>query len=649
MPRKKKDLVIVAAGVTLAAVIFASEYRHREAGHATSGKAVELGYVGRVACAGCHQEEDDRWRGSHHDLAMQEATPETVRGDFSGVSLGNGGVTSSFFERGGRFFVRTDGPDGALHDYEVAYTYGVEPLQQYLVELPGGRFQALPFAWDARPAADGGRRWYHLYAGDAPRAGDSLHWTGIDQSWNYMCAECHSTAVEKHYRGPDLGYETSFAEVDVACEACHGPGSRHVAWAETPTTERDAGDHGLAVDLGDPGRFTWVPDPIAPRRLAPSSETAELEVCARCHSRRMPIAEVELPGRPLLDSHRLELLADPELYQADGQIRGEVYVYGSFLQSAMHGAGVTCSDCHDPHGLEPRLAGTDLCVRCHAGGGFDTPEHHFHEAGGPGSACADCHMPATTYMGVDPRRDHSLRVPRPDLTAKVGTPNACNGCHRERSPEWAAASIAERTSRPERWAARLAEPHYGEILHAGRRGEPGSGAALAALADRAEAPAIVRATALELLGRRPDPAAPGAVARAVGDADPLVRLGAALAAAALEPGTRAVLLAPLLDDPRLAVRVEAARVLAPVPVGELGTARAAFERALGEYGAVQVLNADRPEALANLGWLEIRDGRLDHAAGAFGGALDLDPGYELAWRGLAEIERRRGAPPSRKP
>ena len=130
---------------------------------------------------------------------MQHATAETVRGDFNEAKFTFDRVTSSFFRRDGKFFVRTDGPDGKLADFEVKYSFGVEPLQQYLVELPGGRLQALAVSWDTRPKEKGGQRWFRQYPDEKLDFRDELHWTRRAQNWNFMCADCHSSQVVKGY------------------------------------------------------------------------------------------------------------------------------------------------------------------------------------------------------------------------------------------------------------------------------------------------------------------------------------------------------------------------------------------------------------------------------------------------------------------
>jgi predicted CXXCH cytochrome family protein len=397
-------------------------------------------YAGRDACAGCHAKELTAWRGSDHDLAMQAADEKSVLGDFANAKFTYAGTTSTFSRRDGKFHVNTDGPDGKLADYEIKYTFGVRPLQQYLIEFPGGRMQALSIAWDSRPKAEGGQRWFHLYPGQNIKAGDWLHWTSGGQNWNFTCAECHSTNLRKGFDARTDVYKTTWSELNVSCEACHGPASNHVAWAKKEGDwQALASTKGLAIALDERKGASWNPsaDTGTARRSAPRSSSRELDTCARCHARAARLSDDYVHGKPPLDTHRLALL-DGNLYWNDGQMREEVYNWGSFAQSRMHAQGVTCSDCHDPHSLKLRAPGNAVCAQCHQPAKFDAPSHTHHAAGTPGAACTACHMPTTNYMVVDARHDHSLRVPRPDLSAKLGVPNPCNACHRKETPQWAA-------------------------------------------------------------------------------------------------------------------------------------------------------------------------------------------------------------------
>ena len=594
-------------------------------------------YVGQQVCTGCHREAEAGWSGSHHDLAMQPPSEATVAGDFRDARFTYASVTSTFFRRDGRYMVRTDGPDGRLAEYEVKYTFGVSPLQQYLIELPGGHLQALGIAWDTRPRGQGGQRWFHLYPGQTVSHQDELHWTRPSQNWNYMCAECHSTGVRKGYDAQMHTFATTYAEVNVACEACHGPGSNHVAWARKDAGRTDDATKGLAVALDDRRGVTWTIDAATgnARRTPPTRAGSEVEVCGRCHARRGQFSEEETSRRSLGDTHRVALLED-RLYYPDGQIRDEVYEYGSFRQSKMYQRGVTCSDCHDPHTGKVRAPGSQVCLGCHAAPKYTAPTHHFHPAGSAGADCRGCHMPTTTYMVVDPRHDHSFRVPRPEQSIALGVPNACTRCHTDRSAQWAARQVAAWYGHAPRGYQR-----YAEALAAGSTGAPGSGARLEALAQDGEQPAIARASAIARLG--PTSSAGEVIRSALRDPDPLVRRAAVIAFDRAEPARRVEPLAPLLDDPVRAVRMEAARVLAGAPRDRLTEAqRAALHRAQAEYVAAERFNADRPESHVNLALLHAAQRQPTEAEAELRAALALDPRFVPAVVNLADLYRATG-------
>jgi predicted CXXCH cytochrome family protein len=601
-------------------------------------------FIGAHACAGCHTAQFDAWKGSHHALAMQPATGATVLGDFANAQLEHFGVTSTFFRDGEKFMVRTDGPDGALHEYPIAYTFGIYPLQQYLIAFPGGRYQALGIAWDSRPKDQGGQRWFHLYPGQQLKPGDPLHWTGRDQTWNYQCADCHSTDLKKNYELAANTYATSWTDLDVACEACHGPGSRHVAWAKahgegssySPNT--DASRMGLTNWLKPTDTGYWEMNPATGiARRTEKLVSTELETCAACHSRRKVIAENPVPGAPYLDGY-LPALLEAGLYHADGQIDGEVYEYGSFLQSRMHAAGVTCSNCHDPHSAKLRAEGNALCAQCHLPEKFEAAEHHHHRPGNVGAQCVNCHMPTKNFMVVDARRDHSIRVPRPDLSVALGTPNACSQCHAGSSAEWTAETVAG-------WYphGRQTTPHYGTALHAGRVGAADAEQQLDRLILDQTQPAIARASALPLLAPYASPTSESAIKRAIGDPDPLVRMAAPRALPGTPPLRFVDAAAPLLSDPVRAVRIEAARALAGTDLPTLmPEQQTALVKATAELVAAEKVDADRPEAHLNLGLLDLRRRQLTEAEREYRTALRLDPNFVPALVNLADLDRARG-------
>lgn len=641
-PRGRHVLAGAAAVLLLVgAVLWTHGATARERSH--SPHAPHAQYVGATTCATCHKAEAEKWSGSDHALAMQPMNEQTVLGNFDDARVTYAGVTSTFYKRDGQFFVRTDGPDGRLHDYRIEYVFGVRPLQQYLIAFPGGKLQALGIAWDSRPQPDGGQRWFHLYPEQHVTHTDPLHWTSRNQNWNYMCASCHSTNLQRNYDLPSDSYKTTWSEINVSCEGCHGPGSKHVDWAKAQHASGSGADDptkGLIGGLGD-GAGAWeLNDPAqrVARWTGPPRSRAEMDTCAPCHARSRPLTATHEPGRAFLDTHAPALL-DNGLYHADGQIRDEVFEYGSFTQSRMHAVGVKCSDCHDPHTAKlQRGPGNATCTKCHQASTFDSAEHHHHTPDTEAALCVNCHMPKKTYMVVDPRRDHSLRVPRPDLSVTTGAPNACSQCHEKQSPQWAADAVA-------RWygANRRMEAHYATAIDAGRRGLALADSQLTSVAADRQRPGIVRATALSLLSEQLNPASLSALRQAVEESDPLIRAAAARALEPVPPAERLSLTAALLVDPVASVRIEAARTLAGTPPELLSRSqRKHLDRAVDELVAAEMASAERPESHLSLGVLYIRMGRLNEAEAALKTALRLDARFVPAMVNLADLYRAQG-------
>ncbi|MFN7986704.1 MAG: tetratricopeptide repeat protein [Thermoanaerobaculia bacterium] len=584
----------------------------------------EARFVGRARCTKCHEKETKAWAGSNHDLAMAEPTPETVRGDFGDgtntVTFEGDGIRARFSRRGGKYFVETEGPDGKYAEYEVAYTFGWKPLQQLLVRFPGGRLQAVPVAWDTER-----KRWFFLYEGKRIPPGDWLHWTRNGQNWNGMCAQCHSTNLVKGYDAASDSYRTTWSEIDVSCEACHGPGSRHVAWAEVPPMGR-----------------AKTPNAGLVQKTSGITNRELVELCAPCHSRRSELGGWAHGGGALLDSH-LPVLLDEGLYHPDGQILEEDYEYGSFLQSKMYRMGVRCTDCHDAHTGKRLKDGNALCTRCHAATTYDDAAHHFHKKewqGKPsrGALCESCHMPTQNYMVVHARHDHSIRVPRPDLSKALGVPNACGnaGCHADKPLDWVVAKY-------DGWYGKARKPHYGTILAAARRGEPAAGEGLVRLAGDTLAPTLVRATALSLLGAYPGPDSDAALRRALVDEEALLRRTAVVTLRIGDPAERVARLGPLLADPIRAVRLDSAAALAGTPPDLLKPyQREALEKGIAEYEKAMEYSLDFASAAHNLGNLYARMGDAAKAEAAYRRALAVDDLFFPAKANLAVLLSRQG-------
>jgi predicted CXXCH cytochrome family protein len=589
-------------------------------------------FTGSASCQSCHSDEFELWQGSHHDLAMQLPDASTVLGDFDNASFDYNGITTRFYTRDGNYYINTDGEDGKLAEFPVAYVFGVYPLQQYLLPLSRGRWQALSIAWDARPESEGGQRWYHLYPDEAIDANDPLHWTGPYQNWNTRCAECHSTQLEKNYSSATRSFDTQFEEIDVSCEACHGPGQTHIQLANSDQLAGKA-QSGFPTALAQRGQWAFPEgEPIA-RRQSELESRSQIDSCGRCHARRGTLGDYHY-GADLLDTHRLSMPQSP-LYYHDGQILDEVYVYGSFIQSKMHQSGVVCSNCHEPHSLALRAEGNNVCAQCHKVERYDSPKHHRHSTGSTGAQCANCHMPETRYMGVDPRRDHSIRVPRPDLSIVMGTPNACTQCHQDQDDNWANNALHD-------WGIRFRDTgsHPARSFLQADLGDRRSLPTLMGLAlDPSVAP-LWRANAMEAMGGLGGREAMQSMSQLLYSDDSIIRTSTVRSLEFLSLQQRFQLLTPLIEDEVTSVRMEVAVSLAGVPLDRIEPAQAdKLGKLFAEYQQIQKQHADMPGVLLQLGNFYSLRGDAPAAEAVFREALHLNPQLIPALLNLADLLR----------
>ncbi len=600
-------------------------------------------HVGDQPCKACHLKEHQQWQGSHHDLAMQEANAQTVLGDFNQAKFTKQGITSTFFMRNGRFMVNTDSPDNSLQDYEISYTFGVYPLQQHMVKFPQGKIQVLDIAWDSRTKENGGQRWFSLHPNETIKADDVLHWTGPNLNWNYMCADCHSTNLKKNYNPAKQTYKTQWDVINVSCEACHGPASEHITWAHSSEKPKGMQNKGLTIDLSAATINHWQinaktkkPELLNDARAG----NAKVEMCARCHSRRSQLDDNFVPGDNFRD-HYLPSLLTESLYYPDGKIKDEVYVYGSFIQSRMYEAGVTCSDCHNPHTLELKARSDQVCQQCHLATDYASTRHHFHKADSTDASCIDCHMPSKTYMGVDERNDHSFRVPRPDLAAQLDMPDACTNCHTDKNSPWAADAIKQ-------WYGKIPQGYqkFGNALQAlEQQDEQALTLAYSVLLD--DSPAIAKATALGYLGTYPSRQTLMTSLQMLRSKKADIRRQALLALQGFPLQHTVAQIFPLLNDPVKLVRMEAANILAAVPRGSLKKEQSDLvNKVTEEYRQSLLFNADRPESQLALARLYRQQGLLTRAESAYKQALVLQPKYVPAYINYANFLQQQNKEPA---
>ena len=576
-------------------------------------------YVGAEACAECHHHVHQKWEGSHHFHAMELPNEQTVRADFNGSTFENYGVTTKFFREEEKYLVETENQEGELETFEVAYTFGWEPLQQYLIKFPDGRLQVLPTCWDVEK-----KEWYHLYPDERIAPEDPLFWTRSLQNWDHMCADCHSTNLRKEFDFSTQAFSTKYSEINVACESCHGPGAEHVAQARSGAGWAGIADFALA-DIN-------------------STNVAQIESCAKCHARRSMVHPGHHAGNRFLDHFLPEVTQpwSPEMqlptYHVDGQIDDEVYVYGSYIQSKMFHQGVKCTDCHDAHTTKLHYYDNQLCTRCHTPddknpAGFDNPGHHFHEMGTKGANCVECHMPHKNYMVIDARRDHSIRIPRPDLSAKFGHPNACNNCHSDKSFDWAAGAI-ERIKGP----VRPKEARHPGAFHAYRSGAPGAEKLLLEASQDESAPAFTQSGALLALRSFISESSTEEAVRQLDSNQSVVRVAAVSKLESSEPSDLYQYLVPILRDSVRAVRTEAARVLATLPRSYFKQEELTlFDGVLEELKSRYNSNLDRAESHLSLGILEENQGEPAKAERHYRNAIVRDDLFVPARMNLATL------------
>jgi tetratricopeptide (TPR) repeat protein len=573
----------------------------------------EAYYVGGSQCIECHEKEYEDWKGSDHDLAMDEATEEFVRGDFSGVELERAGQVHKAYQKEDKFFVWTDGPNGEMEEFEVKYVFGHYPLQQYLVEFERGKYQTLAMTYNTMDS-----NWYYMadsvYNSELVDHHNWLHWSNQSQNWNGMCADCHSTNLQKKYDHSTDSYNTTWVDIDVNCEACHGPGSDHIEWANKTKYFKDESNYGLLVNTSTQDNKEYV------------------DQCARCHSRRNSFTDYTPQSNSIYQHMNPSLPMEP-MWHIDGQILEEDYVYASFTQSKMYMHDVKCNDCHNVHSGKLILENNALCNQCHQADIYDTPRHHFHkdfgevgqalisEAGlkmevGSGSLCINCHMHGQNYMGVDYRRDHSFRVPRPDLSIQMGVPNACNQCHTQETPQWSQNYIED-------WYGKSRPFHFSEAVWAASNNEEGADEMLRNIIVDELYPNNVRALCFYyLIGTQAENLE--LIKESLNHLAPEIRL-AAMQTYPLQTEEDIKILAHRLNDETQAIRIQAASLLSPVGKEYIPREmHAAFDTAVQEQLASIHYNLDFPSEKANMGNYYYHRKDFENAEKYYKAAIDQD-------------------------
>jgi tetratricopeptide (TPR) repeat protein len=562
----KKSTVLVLVIVVLLIVfrVFIVDRCSSKDAKYTDIESQSITYVGDQACKKCHANEFHEWKQSHHYMAMLPPNDSTVKGDFNNVTFTADGITSRFFKKGNKFFINTEGDDGKNHDFEVKYIFGFTPLQQYLIEFPGGRMQVPRLSWDVNK-----KKWFNQYAGEKIPSHDWLHWTGNAQNWNTMCATCHSTNLKKNYDVASDTYKTTYSVVNVSCESCHGAGKKHIDFINGDDYKSGEKIAGSFLKLNKK-----------------SGQTEQLNTCAPCHARISELNGSHIDSKEIMDNY-IPQIPDTEFYHADGQVDAEDYIYSSFLQSRMFAKGVRCTDCHNPHSTKLKRIGNQTCTQCHLTSKYDAPSHTFHPKGGnKSSECISCHMPGKVYMGNDLRHDHSFRVPRPDLSLKYGTPNACSNCHKDKSEKVLADAVIK-------WYGPKRKYHFADDLVPGSRLDANSEKHLTNLIDNKFVPKIIKATATFYLGNIPTQTSLNTLLARLASKEAQIRYRALRSLASFPADSWREAVGSLLSDKVRAVRIAAADLFIIIPAEQMPSQHAnAFSLAKKELEESLIYQTD---------------------------------------------------------
>lgn len=561
-------------------------------------------FVGSDSCVGCHQNEVKDWSGSNHAKAMMEATEQNVLANFDNAELKRNGLTHKMYKKGNGFFVLTDGPNGTLEEFEIKYTFGYYPIQQYLVEFEGGRLQVLSLTWDVVK-----KEWYYMsdevYKNLSVDHENWLHWTNQAYNWNGMCAECHTTNLKKNYHAETNSYKTTWSQLSVSCEACHGPAEYHLKWASTK--DKEIANYGFV------------------KKFKNSDNHSQLETCVRCHSRRSIFGDYDYAWTETHEHMSIGTVSSPN-YHTDGQIKEEDFEMGSFMQSKMHENGVKCTDCHNVHSGKVKFQDNRLCTQCHAPADYDSKKHHFHEKDKTGSSCVDCHMPGQYFMGRHFRRDHSLRIPRPDISKVTNSPNACNACHTEKTVDWA----IENTTK---WYGIKKQDHHGFTFHKANLKDPSAIDELKNIINDEKKPIIIRQTAMDVLRSNYPEQAQALLNPFLTNKNSALRFQSIFNSRFNESNSKEIL--ALLNDPIKGIRNTAAIKIAENKSLLTTEYQKAFDKEIKEYIAILKYNSDFPDSKLNLGNYYFNQNNFPQAIHYYQKTISQDKEFTQAYFNLA--------------
>lgn len=486
---------------------------------------VTSAYVGSASCERCHADEHAQWKDSLHIQMTKPIADATIVGDFSeGTTFADHDRAYAFGRKDGRPFVTVKFGQAPPETFSVDFTLGSKRYQGYLSMLPEGRMFVLPIFWHVEH-----KRWMDWK--EITPIPDGAH--DIRQIWNVNCFNCHATNIVQGYDVVAKRYNSSWTEMGIGCEACHGPGREHntlmEAWEKNPALKP-------AYDNSDQNR--QLSDTLKILSTRSSDPKRTFDTCAYCHGNKNNVFVGFKAGDKYTDFAMPFLISEPipandhqGEFWPDGRPNRFNRPQALTMSGCFEAGAISCASCHLSHGSKHEASlkvdihdgrkGDELCTQCHSSPkpsafakatadkqapgpvpasfiGAGLQQHTFHAPQSEGSRCINCHMSDVNWRLLVRKRDHTFQAPVPENTARFGIPNACTTCHDDRSPEWAARQMDEWWGDAERrgQSVRLADTMY----RAGS-GDASTLPGLARLAvDRSQG-LLVRASAAEYIAR----------------------------------------------------------------------------------------------------------------------------------------------------
>lgn len=589
----------IAIGLFCVAALFSCKSRNPQ-------HTAENEFMGSESCRECHENFYQLWEPSYHGQAMMpinaqfvqkhqlpNSNPINVEGHQFTVEFKDS--TMTMYERDG---------DKLIKEYEVLWAMGGHNVYCFLTPFEKGKLQNIPLAYDANR-----KQWFNYpeagirHFNDGSPEDEALPWKDDMFAFNTGCYSCHISQLSTNFDLETETYHTTWREAGINCETCHGPAGEHIRIFKNLKEGEEAEELGL---------------------ISTSVFTQEQnnDACAPCHAKMTPITPSYMPGDKYFDNYNITTLEDRDFY-VDGRDLGENYTMtGWMMNPCIEGGELHCVTCHTSSGRDRNKENPDQgCLQCHNNRNEDLETHTGHPKE-LGLTCLSCHMPKREFVGHFLRSDHSFRPPMPEATIKFGSPNACNDCHTDKTPQWANEIVKKRANgnyqeETLKWAQLIKEARDMDWENVEK---------MYAYINNPETNEVVANSFVRLLGNFSGESKTPVLLEALNNKSELVRSSAAYGLAGIDTEeVKTALIKACQDEIRL-VRIQAANALiAFAPERFSPEEQAVLDKAEAEYVTSMTSRLDNWSNHYNLGIYHQNKGDAQSALNSYETAARLYP------------------------